>query len=148
ADTTVDRLVNAFPTGQQGQVRGMLSESLRAVLCQYLVKKKDGKGRALAAEIMLNTDAVGTLIRQNKTYQLPSIVATQRELGMQSMDNDLMRLLREGAISAEEAFVKARDKKPFEELVAAEAAEKAGPTFGMNANKPSPLPPPQARKAG
>jgi twitching motility protein PilT len=118
ADTTLDRLINAFPAGQQEQVRNMLAGSLRAVVCQYLLPRLDGKGRALACEVMLNNDAVGNLIRSGKCYQLPSVIATSRELGMQAMDGELLRLYKEGAVSAEAAYMKARNKKDFETLVA------------------------------
>ncbi len=118
ADTTLDRLINAFPAGQQEQVRGMLAGSLRAVVCQYLLPRADGKGRALACEVMLNNDAVANLIRQGKCYQLPSIIATSKEQGMQLMDNELLRLYQDGAIGSETAYLKARNKKDFETLIA------------------------------
>ena len=91
ADTTVDRLLNVFPTNQQEQVRSMLSQNLRAVVCQYLLKKKQG-GRCLAAEVMLNNDAIANMIRKNKQYQIPSVIATSREQGMQQMDQALRQL--------------------------------------------------------
>ena len=120
ADTTLDRLINAFPAGQQEQVRNMLAGSLRAVVCQYLLPRLDGKGRSLACEVMLNNDAVANMIRQGKCYQLPSVIATSREQGMQSMDGELLRLYKEGAIGAEVVYMKARNKKDFEALVAKE----------------------------
>ncbi|MCP4680663.1 MAG: PilT/PilU family type 4a pilus ATPase [Deltaproteobacteria bacterium] len=125
ADKSVDRLVNVFPAKEQPQVRATLSETLRAVVCQYLIKRADGSGRALASEIMLNTDAVANLIRKGKTYQIPSMVATSRELGMMSMDNELLRLFRAGHISAEDAYMRAADKKEFEEIVGEEAKDQA-----------------------
>ncbi len=118
ADTTLDRLINAFPAGRQEQVRGMLAGSLRAVVCQYLLPRLDGKGRALACEVMVNSDAVANLIRQGKCYQLPSIIATSKEQGMQLMDNELLRLYQDGAIGSETAYLKARNKKDFETLIA------------------------------
>jgi twitching motility protein PilT len=114
ADTTVDRLVNAFPSGQQAQVRSVLAEALRAVVCQHLLRGADGKGRVLAVEVMLNTDAVATLIRKGKAFQIPSVIATSREVGMQSMDSELIRLLKEGRIYPDEAYMKAFEKKLFE----------------------------------
>jgi twitching motility protein PilT len=118
ADTSIDRLTNAFPAAQQEQVRSMLSESLRSVVCQYLLRRKDIPGRQLALEIMINTDAVSAMIRKGKTYQIPSVVATSREIGMQSMDADLLRLVKEGKVWAEEAYMKARSKKDFESFLA------------------------------
>jgi twitching motility protein PilT len=114
ADTTVDRLVNVFPSGQQPQIRTMLAESLQGVLCQHLIPRKDGPGRALALEVMINNDAISNLIRKGKSFQIPSVVATSREAGMQSMDSELMRLYRDGRIAAEEAYLRASDKKSFE----------------------------------
>jgi len=117
ADTSVDRIINAFPHGQQPQVRSILAGSLRAVLCQLLVPRRDGKGRIPAVEIMLNTDAVSNLIRKGKTFQIPNIVAVSRELGMQSMDHDLIRLYRSRVISADEGYMRAINKKDFEAAV-------------------------------
>ncbi len=125
ADTSVDRLINAFPGGQQPQVRSMLASSLRAVLCQYLIPRIDGRGRVLAVEVMINNDAIANLIRKGKTFQISSIIATARELGMQSMDNELQRLFREGVISAEEAYSKATSKKEFEAALKNEAPRPA-----------------------
>jgi len=114
AETTVDRLINVFPPPQQPQIRTMLAESLRAVLCQHLIPRKDQPGRTIAVEVMLNNDALSNLIRKGKCFQIPSVIATSRDLGMQSMDSELMRLYREGKVSAEEAYIRAIDKKVFE----------------------------------
>ena len=114
AATTVDRMISAFPPGQQEQVRSTLADSLRAVICQYLLSEKTGGGRVLAVELMVNNEAVANLIRKGKAFQLPSIIATSREQGMQLMDNDLLRLVKEGRISAEDGYVKAVSKKEFE----------------------------------
>jgi len=127
ADTSVDRLINAFPAGQQPQVRSMLASSLRAVLCQYLIPRVDGKGRVLAVEVMINNDAIANLIRKGKTFQIASIIATARELGMQSMDIELQRLFKEGVISAEEAYSKATGKKEFEVALKNEAQASRAP---------------------
>ncbi|MBS2021982.1 MAG: PilT/PilU family type 4a pilus ATPase [Deltaproteobacteria bacterium] len=115
--TSLDRLVNAFPAGEQEQVRATLAQSLRAVLCQYLLPDRSRDGaRVLATEVLLNNDAVSNLIRKGKSFQIPSVIATSREMGMQLMDQDLLRLFREGRISAEHAYVKAQSKKEFEAL--------------------------------
>ena len=114
AATTVDRMISAFPPGQQEQVRSTVADSLRAVICQYLLSEKTGGGRVLAVELMVNNEAVANLIRKGKAFQLPSIIATSREQGMQLMDNDLLRLVKEGRISAEDGYVKAVSKKEFE----------------------------------
>ena len=92
----------------------MLAESLRAVLCQHLIPRKDQPGRTIAVEVMLNNDALSNLIRKGKCFQIPSVIATSRDVGMQSMDSELMRLYREGKVAAEEAYIRAIDKKVFE----------------------------------
>ena len=117
ADTSVDRLINAFPAGQQPQVRSILANSLRAVVCQYLIPKRDQSGRVLALEVMINNEPVANLIRKGKTYQIPNVVATSREIGMQSMDNELVRLFKSGLISSEEAYMRSVNKKEFEAVV-------------------------------
>jgi twitching motility protein PilT len=123
-DTTVDRLVSLFSPGQQPQVRSLLADTLRAVMCQYLVRRKDGQGRVIAVEIMINNEAVANLIRKGKTFQIPSVIATQRDAGMQSMDSDLERLWKAGLVSAEEAYLKAANKKNFELVLAGPDAAK------------------------
>ncbi len=117
ADTTVDRLINAFPHGQQPQVRSILASSLRAVCCQYLAPRKDGSGRLPVVEIMLNNDAVANLIRKGKTYQIPNLIAVSRETGMRSMDNELTRLLKEGVIGSDIAYMRAMNKKEMEAVI-------------------------------
>jgi twitching motility protein PilT len=117
ADSTVDRLVNAYPAESQEQVRSMLADSLRAVLCQYLIRSKENNKMVLAAEIMLNNNAISNLIRKGKTFQLPSVIVTSKEQQMQMMDTSLMELYKKGKISADEAYLKARNKTDFEELV-------------------------------
>lgn len=113
---SIDRMVNVFPPDEQPQVRSMLSGSLRAVCCQHLLQRKDQEGRVLAVEVMMNTDAIASLIRKGKTFQIPSVLATSREQGMQSMDIELMRLYKEGIVSKEEAYMKANNKADFESL--------------------------------
>ena len=124
ADTAMDRLINAFPASEQQQARSSLANSLRAVVCQYLVKRSDGPGRILASEVMLNNEAIGNLIRKGKTFQIPSVIATSNDVGMQAMDSDLMRLFSQGKISAEDAYMRARNKKDFEGLFEAAPARR------------------------
>ncbi len=116
ADTTIDRLLNVFPTNQQDQIRAMLSQNLRAVVCQYLLKRKDNRGRILATEIMINNDAIANMIRKGKHYQIPSVISTSRDQGMRLMDQSLKELYDAGLVSGKEVFVKARNKKDFEQL--------------------------------
>jgi twitching motility protein PilT len=93
----------------------MLADSLRAILCQHLIPRRDGGGRVLAAEVLINNEAVAHLLRKGKAYQIPAVVATAREAGMQAMDVELRRLVRDGVISAEEAYMRAASKKDFEQ---------------------------------
>ncbi len=115
AASTVDRLVSAAPSAQQDHMRSLLAGSLRAVICQFLLRRLTG-GRCLAVEVMINNEAVASLIRKGKSFQIPSVIATAREQGMQLMDAELMRLFKEGLVSAEEVYMKAANKKDFETL--------------------------------
>jgi twitching motility protein PilT len=112
AHKTVDRIIDSFPADQQEQVRAMLSESLRGVVAQQLLRKK-GKGRVAAHEIMVGTPAVGNLIREGKTVQIPSIIQTGKQQGMVQMDQSILALLNAGVIDAEEAYAKGHDKALF-----------------------------------
>ena len=117
AAKTVDRIIDVFPTDQQEQVRAMLSESLKGVICQQLLKTADGKGRAAALEIMLGTPAIGNLIREGKTFQIPSIMQTAKKDGMQLMDQHLLDLLKTKKVNPDEAYRCAVDKKQFEQYL-------------------------------
>jgi twitching motility protein PilT len=138
ADTSVDRLINAFPAGQQLQVRSTLANSLRAVVCQNLIPRCDGPGRVLALEVMLNNDAVANLIRKGKTYQIPNIVATSRPAGMQSMDLELIRLCKSGVISPEDAYMRAVSKKDFEATMASTGGMGRSPNESPSGGDPQP----------
>ena len=100
---TINRLVGAFPSNQQGQVRTMLSESLRAVISQRLLPRADGQGRAPAIETLVVNRAVANLIRENKTFQIQSILQTGGKQGMITLDQSIRQLLSEGVISEEQA---------------------------------------------
>lgn len=113
ASSTVDRIINAFPAMKQAQVRSMLSTSIKAVISQQLVKRADGSGLAAAIEIMINNSAVSNLIREGKSDQLESAMQSGKSSGMQTMDGTLLKLLRDGVISPEEAYAKAFDKGNF-----------------------------------
>ena len=119
AAKTVDRIIDVFPTDQQEQVRAMLSESLKGVICQQLLKTADGKGRVAALEIMLGTPAIANLIREGKTFQIPSIMQTAKKDGMQLMDQHLLDLLKTKKVNPEEAYRCAVDKKQFEQYLTA-----------------------------
>ncbi|WP_347274981.1 type IV pilus twitching motility protein PilT [Candidatus Kuenenia sp.] len=101
APKTVDRIIDVFPAEQQQQIRTMLSESLQAVIAQQLIKRTEGVGRIAALEIMIGTPAVRNLIRENKIAQIPSALQTGRQHGMQTMDQALLDLCRNGLVSKE-----------------------------------------------
>jgi twitching motility protein PilT len=126
ADTTIDRLVNAFPAPQQPQVRSMLAETLRAVVCQHLLRRADGNGRVPAVEVMLNNDAIANMIRKGKAFQISQVIQSSRDAGMQSLDSELVRLVKAGIVTQEEAYAKANDKKSFETAVAPARAAAGG----------------------
>ena len=110
ASRTLDRLLDVFPPDQQKQIRIMVSESLRGVISQQLIPRADGKGRALALEILTNTPAVANVIREARTYMLPGIIQTGKKQGMQLMDDALVDLALRGSVSVEEACVRAEQK--------------------------------------
>ncbi|HEX6243342.1 MAG TPA: type IV pilus twitching motility protein PilT, partial [Polyangiales bacterium] len=116
AASTVDRIIDQFPSEEQGHIRSMLSESLRGVVSQVLCKRNSG-GRAAAYEVLLATSAAQNLIREGKTYQIKSLLQTGRAQGMQSMNDHLFDLVRSNVIDMKDAYVKAYDKAGFRELL-------------------------------
>jgi twitching motility protein PilT len=113
AAKTVDRIIDVFPANQQAQIRSTLSDSLKAVVAQTLFKRIDVKGRCAALEILICTPACANLIRESKTFQIPSTIQTGRKYGMQSLDNAIEDLMKKGWISVEEAYSKSTDKSKF-----------------------------------
>jgi twitching motility protein PilT len=110
---TVDRVVEIFPAEQQGQVRSTLADALKAVVSQALFKRVDIKGRVAALEILICTPAVRNLIRESKTYQIPSVMQTGKKYGMQTVDDAIMELLEKKKISAEDAYINCIEKQKF-----------------------------------
>ena len=100
AAATIDRIVNAFPADEQPQVRGMLAESLVGIVAQQLLRSADGKGRVAAHEILLGSPALASMIREDKTFQIPSMMQSGQAQGMQTMDMALERYVRDGTIAA------------------------------------------------
>ncbi|RMF07702.1 MAG: type IV pilus twitching motility protein PilT [Candidatus Neomarinimicrobiota bacterium] len=100
---TVDRIVDVFPTNQQEQIRSMFADSIEGVVSQLLLRRKSGKGRVAALEILVATNAVRSLIRENKTHQIKSALQTGSSLGMCTMEQAIRKLIQEGAISVEMA---------------------------------------------
>ncbi len=113
AAKTIDRIINAFPAEQQAQTRTMLSESLKAVIAQQLLKTRDGRGRCAAIEVLIGSSALASIIRDGKITQIDSLMQTGRAQGMQTMDQHLQHLLKNGKISREAAREKAMDKALF-----------------------------------
>lgn len=109
AASTVDRIIDQFPTDQQSQIRVMLSESLQGVVAQTLCKKKGG-GRVACLEILVVNNAISNLIREGKTFQIPSMMQTGKGVGMQTQQDAMMALVREGTVAPAEAYRKAADQ--------------------------------------
>jgi twitching motility protein PilT len=109
ASKTVDRIVDVFPAAEKDMIRAMLSESLRGVISQTLLKKNGG-GRVAAHEIMMGTPAIRNLIRENKIAQMYSAIQTGQQHGMKTLDQDLQRLVKEGLVSRREAQSKAANR--------------------------------------
>jgi len=109
AAKSIDRIIDIFPAGSKEQIRTQLSESVSAIVSQRLLPKKDGKGRMLALEVLSVNTAVRNLIREDKIFQLPSIIQASTQQGMMNMDMSLVDLLQKGLISRDEAMKIAED---------------------------------------
>ncbi|HDK37409.1 MAG TPA: twitching motility protein PilT, partial [Thiolapillus brandeum] len=112
AAKTIDRVVDVFPAGEKSMVRSMLSESLRAVIAQTLLKKVGG-GRLAAWEVMIGTPAIRNLIREDKVAQMYSAIQTGQAFGMQTLDQNLKELLQKGLITRQDARARAQHKDAF-----------------------------------
>ncbi|MDH5672927.1 MAG: PilT/PilU family type 4a pilus ATPase [Myxococcales bacterium] len=117
ASKTIDRLIDIFPTDQQDQIRIGLAEALAGVVSQVLVPTADGKGRAAAVEILVKTSGLPNIIREGNTPQLMTVIQGGGQLGMQSMDDALEKLVKAGTIRPKEAYQRAADKQRFEGLL-------------------------------
>ena len=116
AASTVDRIIDQFPSDRQAQIRVMLSESLRGVIAQNLCRKIGG-GRVAALEVLIATQAVSNLIREGKTFQIPSIMQVGKAVGMVSLNDALMELVAKKLVAPDEAYSKSMDKAGFETLL-------------------------------
>lgn len=116
AASTVDRIIDQFPADRQAQIRVMLSESLKGVIAQTLCRKVNG-GRAAALEVLIVTQAVSNLIREGKTFQIPSIMQVNKALGMVALNDTLMDLVNKKLVEPAEAYAKAVDKSGLEGLL-------------------------------
>jgi len=113
ATATIDRFVNAFPAAQQPQIRGMLADALAGIVAQQLLKRADGSGRVAVHEILIGSTGIASTIREAKTLMIPSLIQAGAQAGMQSMDAALERLVRDGVVTARDAYEKALDKESF-----------------------------------
>ena len=117
APKTIDRIIDAYPPDEQNQIRAMLGESFRAVITQRLIPGADEKSMVLASEILIGTVPMSNLIRDGKTFQIPSMMQTGKNVGMQIMDECILSLLQEGKINAQSAQKYANDPKFFDKFV-------------------------------
>ncbi len=141
---TVDRIVDVFPTHQQQQVRMQLSVNLVGVISQTLIRRTDGRGRVAAYETLVATGAVRNLIRENKTFQISSLIQTGARAKMQSLDQNMAKLVEMGIVSHEDAKMRAKDPGEFERLL--NLSKPVGGSTAPNASSSeatkSPTPPP------
>ena len=121
APKTIDRIINSFPAGEQGQIRAMVGESLKAVITQRLIPRADSTGMALAVEILIGTLPMANLIRDGKVFQIPSMMQMGKAAGMQLMDESIMSLLKAQTITAQEAHLNANNKTLFKPLAEKES---------------------------
>ncbi len=117
AARTIDRVLDAFPVDEREHIRIMVSESLRGVISQQLVPKKDGSGRVMALEMLVNTSAIANCIREGKTFMIPGLIQTGKAQGMRLMDDSLQELYLKGIISAEECTTRATDKTMMDKFL-------------------------------
>ena len=130
APKTVDRVIDSFPANEQGQIRAMLSESLKAVMSQRLIPRKDDTGMALALEILIGTMPLANMIKDGKTFQIPSMMQTGKNVGMKIMDESIMELLQADVISAVNAHANASKPEKFQMQLNKELKETEEPGGG------------------
>jgi twitching motility protein PilT len=147
ARKTVDRMIDVFPSSQQPQVRTMLSASLRGIVAQLLLKKKDGSGRLAVNEILIANSAVSAIIREGKVEALTDVLITGKGEGMQFMDDAIQRFYDSGQITAQEAYMKAIDKGRFASFLPKDDTNGSLSNIATNGGKPvAPPPMPKIKK--
>ncbi len=124
AARTVDRIIDAFPSDQQAQIRVQLSTNLKAVISQVLLPRIDGQGRSAAFEVMINTSSIGALIRDNKTFRIGSEIQTGAKYGMISLEASLVQLYLDGIISLEQVMTKSSDPEQAAQLIGGQKPKK------------------------
>jgi twitching motility protein PilT len=112
AASTVDRIIDQFPVDRQGQIRVMLAESLKGVIAQVLCRRIGG-GRIAAKEVLLSIPAISNLIREGKTFQIPSIMQTNRKGGMVTLNDALLELVEQKLVEPKEAYLRSTEKTTF-----------------------------------
>ena len=123
AAKTIDRIINVFPSDEREKARGALAASTKGIVAQQLCPTKDGKGRCAAVEVLTYEKSLPNLIRTGKVSGLNSLIELNTKVGMQTMDQCLMRFFESGKITAEQAYLKANEKKKFQPLMEKEMAE-------------------------
>ena len=134
---TVDRLIDAYPSDEQNQVRAMLADCLRGVVAQQLVKTSEGK-RCAAVEVLMGGKALASIIREGKTSMISSYMQSGMGQGMQTMDQSLMTLVQAGKIKPEDAALKAMDRSVFEKMAAGGGKGPAQPGYGTSSPQQRP----------
>jgi twitching motility protein PilT len=117
ASKTLDRIIDAVPTKLKAQAAGFLAQNLHGVISQTLVKTADGRSRKAIVEIFVNTPAIANLINRGKIHQIPTILQTGRDKGMQLMDQALLKAVQNKEIDPDDAYLHASDKKQFQQYV-------------------------------
>jgi twitching motility protein PilT len=131
APATIDRVINAFPADEQPQIRGMFAEGLAGIVAQQLLKTADGKGRVAALEILVGNSAIAALIREGKTFQIPSIMQGAQAIGMQTMDMALERMVVQKIVDPDVAIEKSSDRESFRKFIDRWRAKENDPTGGI-----------------
>jgi len=126
AGKTIDRIIDVFPEDQKAQIRTMLSVSLMGVCAQLLMRKTDGAGRVPVNEVLIGSPALSAIIRAGEIHKVTSYIESGRGEGMMLMDDSILRVLKAGLVSPNEAYMKATDKSRFEHLMAGAKKEKGG----------------------
>jgi len=127
APQTIERIVDIYPSTQQGQIRTMLANTLQAVISQTLFRRVDEPGMVPCTEILLCTSAVRNCIRENRIYEIPNIIETSRRLGMQTMDHSISQMYSKGYIDREEAILRSTNPGKMEKIIASITVEKKVP---------------------
>lgn len=145
---TVDRIIDVFPVHSQQQIRMQLSVNLVGVVSQTLVRRSDGRGRVAAYEVLNATGAVRNLIRENKSYQISSLVQTGARAKMQTLDQSLSNLVEKGIVTQDEARLRSKDPGEFDRLVALSGRRPPEPPAGGTENPARPPQSPTSPPAG